>query len=131
MSINYALIKIMWILRILGPIKFCKWPIKFCKWPIKIWKFEWDMAHWPILRAHHHFGLGLTLPYGKVTKTQENITYKRSALSQQVAEHKAAKDYDSVAKTNTYNKKDPQKKHHLGMVSKKIPGGLKLTSPLI
>ena len=34
------------------------------KWPIKIWKlhvFEWDMGHWPILRAHHHFGLGLTL----------------------------------------------------------------------
>ena len=23
--------------------------------------FEWDMGHWPILRAHHHFGLGLTL----------------------------------------------------------------------
>ena len=19
--------------------------------------FEWDMGHWPILRAHHHFGL--------------------------------------------------------------------------
>ena len=31
------------------------------KWPIKIWKFEWDMGHWPILRAHHHFELGLTL----------------------------------------------------------------------
>ena len=34
------------------------------KWPIKIWKlhvFESDMGHWPILRAHHHFGLGLTL----------------------------------------------------------------------
>ena len=23
--------------------------------------FEWDMGHWPILTAHHHFGLGLTL----------------------------------------------------------------------
>ena len=33
------------------------------KWPIKIWKFEWDMGHWPILRAHHHFGLGLTLHF--------------------------------------------------------------------
>ena len=35
------------------------------KRPIKIGNlhvFEWDMGHWPILRAHHHFGLGLTLP---------------------------------------------------------------------
>ena len=31
------------------------------KWPIKIWKFEWDVCHWSILRAHHHFGLGLSL----------------------------------------------------------------------
>ena len=31
------------------------------KWPIKIWinlhVFEWDIGHWPILRAHHNFGL--------------------------------------------------------------------------
>ena len=25
--------------------------------------FEWDMGHWPILRAHHHFGLELSLLY--------------------------------------------------------------------
>ena len=35
------------------------------KWPINIWKFlhvfEWDMEHWPILRAHHHFGLGSSM----------------------------------------------------------------------
>ena len=24
------------------------------------------MGHWPILRAHHHFGLGLSLQYGLV-----------------------------------------------------------------
>ena len=38
-----------------------------------------------------------------------------------------------MANTNTNHKKDPQKKHHLGTVGKKITGGLKLvpTSPLI
>ena len=54
----------MWILRILGPIKFCKTPIKISNGPLKFGNlhvFEWDMGHWPILRAHHHFGLGLTL----------------------------------------------------------------------
>ena len=59
--VNYAL---MWILRILGPIKFCKGPIKISNGPIKFGNlhvFERDMGHWPILRAHHHFGLGLTL----------------------------------------------------------------------
>ena len=58
--VNYAL---MWILRILGPIKFCKGPIKISNGPLKFGNlhvFEWDMGHWPILRAHHHFGLGLT-----------------------------------------------------------------------
>ena len=56
--VNYAL---MWILRILGPIKFCKGPIKISNGPLKfgnVHVFEWDMGHWPILRAHHHFGLG-------------------------------------------------------------------------
>ena len=60
-NVNYAL---MWILRILGPIKFCKGPIKFSNGPLKFGNlhvFEWDMGHWPILRAHHHFWLGLTL----------------------------------------------------------------------
>ena len=36
------------------------------KWPIKIWKFEWDIGHWPILRAHHPFWLGLTLGFAKI-----------------------------------------------------------------
>ena len=59
--VNYAL---MWILRILGPIEFCKGPIKISNGPLKFGNlhvFEWDMGHWPILRAHHPFGLGLTL----------------------------------------------------------------------
>ena len=58
----------MWISRFLGPIKFCKGPIKIdqiSNGPLKFGNlhvFEWDMGHWPILiRAHHHFGLGLTL----------------------------------------------------------------------
>ena len=54
----------MWILRILRPIKFCKGPIKISNGPLKFGNlhvFEWDMGHWPILKAHHHFGLGLTL----------------------------------------------------------------------
>ena len=48
--------------RILGPIKFCKWPIKISNGPLKfgyLHVFECDMGHWPILRAHHHFGLGV------------------------------------------------------------------------
>ena len=58
--VNYAL---MWILRIIGPIKFCKGPIKISNGSLKfgLHVFEWDMGHWSILRAHHHFGLGLSL----------------------------------------------------------------------
>ena len=59
--VNYGL---MWILRILGPIKFCKGPIKVSNGPLifgNLHVFEWDMGHGPILRAHHHFGLGLSL----------------------------------------------------------------------
>ena len=51
--VNYAL---KWILRILGPIKFCKGPIKTSKRPLKFGNtnvFEWTMGHWSILRAHH------------------------------------------------------------------------------
>ena len=43
-------------------------------------------------------------------------------------DHKAARNReDSILKTNVKhnNKKDPEKKHRLGMVSKKITGGLK------
>ena len=45
--VNYAL---MWILRILGPIKFCKGPIKISNDSLKfgnLHMFEWDMGHWP------------------------------------------------------------------------------------
>ena len=44
-------------------------------------------------------------------------------------DHKAARNrQDSMTKANTKhnNKKDPQKKHRLGTVSKKVSGGLKL-----
>ena len=35
---------------------------KNCKWLIIFFAlFEWDMGHSSILRAHHHFGLGLSL----------------------------------------------------------------------
>ena len=42
------------------------WALKNFKWPIKIWKFEWDMGgQWLIIRAHHHFGLGISLSIQK------------------------------------------------------------------
>ena len=37
-------------------------------------------------------------------------------------------NHDRVAKTNTNNKKDPEKKHRLGMARKKMSGGSKLVS---
>ena len=37
--------------------KISNGPLKFGNLHV----FEWDMGHSPILRAHHHFGLGLTL----------------------------------------------------------------------
>ena len=57
----------------------------------------------------------------------ENITHKwakRSALSQQAARNSE----DSITKTNMKhnNKKDTQKKHHLGTVSKKILEGVNM-----
>ena len=65
---------LMWILRILGPIKFCIGPIKISNGrPLKfvnLHVFEWDMGYWPILRSHHHFGLGLTLLYLVCTNFQ-------------------------------------------------------------
>ena len=64
-------------------------------------------------------------PYGKVTKTQENITYmrvKRSAFFQRVATRLQRTDKTVLQRQTqkTNNKKDPQKKRHLGRVSKKI-----------
>ena len=47
-----------------GPTKFCKGPIEISKGPLKLCilhVFECHMGHWPILRAHHHFGLGVFL----------------------------------------------------------------------
>ena len=37
--------------------KISKGPLKFLKFE----DFEWDIGHWPILRANHHFGQGLSL----------------------------------------------------------------------
>ena len=59
--VNYALMR---MLRILWPIKFCKGLIKNSNGQLKfgnVHVFEWEMDHWPIFRAHHHFGLGLSL----------------------------------------------------------------------
>ena len=53
--VNYADIKDSWANQILQRAH-----TNF-KWIIKICKFEWDMGHWPVLRAHHNCGLGLTL----------------------------------------------------------------------
>ena len=52
---------------------FLNGPLKFGNLHV----FEWDMGHWPILRAHHHFGLGLTLlsvcqGYRQMTKVALN-----------------------------------------------------------
>ena len=47
-----------------GPIKFCEGPIENSKGPLKVYNlhvFKKDVGHWPILRAHHHFGPGLSL----------------------------------------------------------------------
>ena len=61
--------------------------------------------------------------------TKKHQTYEIQEVSIFTAgDHKAEwHRQDNIAKTNT-NKKDPQKKYHLGMVSKKITGGLKLVS---
>ena len=40
-----------------GPLKISNGPLKFGNLHL----FEWDMGHWPILTAHHHFGPGLSL----------------------------------------------------------------------
>ena len=55
-------------------------------------------------------------------KTQENITYKRAKrllLSQQVTTRLQRTDKTACQTQNINNKKDLQKKHHLGTVSKK------------
>ena len=68
--------------------------------------------------------------YGKVTNTQESITYrgaKKSALSQPMTTRLHDTD-KTIQQRQIQNKKSPQKKYRLGMVSKKITGGLKLVS---
>ena len=42
--------------------------------------------------------------------------------------HKAARNDMGVWQKKTHDKKDPQKKHRLRTVSKKVAGGLKLVS---
>ena len=47
---------------------------------------------------------------------------KRSALSQQVTTRLQGADKTAKLTWNSNNKNDPQKKHHLGIVSKKLEG---------
>ena len=70
----------MLILKILGTIKFCIEPIKISNDPLKFGNLhviEWDMGHWPILKAHHHFGLGLTLALNSsmIVVYLQNLSY--------------------------------------------------------
>ena len=77
----------MWILRILGPIKFCKGPIKISNGSLKFGNlhvFEWDMGHLPILRAHHNFGLGLSLNWFEVLNGKSHLAYRGSYMSANV-----------------------------------------------
>ena len=56
-------IKDSWAHQILQRVrKNFKWPIKFGNLHV----FEWDIGHLPILRAHHHFALGLSLYVDKL-----------------------------------------------------------------
>ena len=58
-----------------------------------------------------------------MTKAQENITYKRasrSALSQQVSTRLQETDTTARQKLIINHIKDPQKEHHIGVVSKTI-----------
>ena len=57
----------------------------------------------------------------------KKTSHTREPRVQLFPDNKAAINrHDSMAKTNTNNKKDPQKKHRLGMARKKITGGFKL-----
>ena len=56
--------------------------------------------------------------YGKVTKTQENISYKRAKRSALFRDHKAARNIpDSMKDMNIHHIKDPQKKHPVETVN--------------
>ena len=82
--VNYAL---TWILRILVPIKFCKGPIKISNGPLKFGNLhvlEWDMCHWSILRAHHHFGLGLSQLYRLIWHVFKHWLYRRVVLETKI-----------------------------------------------
>ena len=92
---------------ILGPIKFCKGPIKISNGQLKFGNlhvFEWDMGHWPILRAHHHFWLGLTLVKGRwakfcLSEPKINEIYVASDVEGflgSVEEHESDDSIDSV-----------------------------------
>ena len=72
----------------------------------------------------------ILIMYGKVTKYKKMITHKRvkrSVLSQQGPQgcNEQTKQYDRQTRT-TNTKRDPQKKHCLGTVSKKITRGLNM-----
>ena len=63
----------------------------------------------------------LEMPYGKSTKTQENIIHQSSAISQRVITMLQETDktvYERQVR-NINNKKGLLKKHRLGMASKK------------
>ena len=80
--VNYAL---MWILRILGLIKFCKGPIKVSYGPLKFGNLN---GIWAILRAHHHFGLRLSLPDPTVGFLEKKISCILKSIKLYIFFHK-------------------------------------------
>ena len=61
--------------------------------------------------------------------TKCHIQESKDVSSFQAGDHKATRHrQDNMAKTHFTNIKDPQKKYHLGIVSKKLTGWLKLVS---
>ena len=101
--------------------------------PSKILKFEtlkplklvWAVTYvWKIRVAPSN----PRILWGKVTKAQENIIYKRVKRSSPflAGDHKAAiKEQASMSHDIPEAQNDPQKKHRLVMVSKIFTGGLK------
>ena len=63
---------------------------------------------------------------GKRQERNHHIQKSQEVSPFPSGDHKAARN--SMTNTNPNNKEDPQKKHHPGMVSKKITGGLKHVS---
>ena len=66
---------------------------------------------------------------GKWQEKKHHIQESQEVSPFPAGDHKAARNrQNSMTNTNPNNKKDPQKKHHPGMVSKKNTGGLKHVS---